>query len=47
MSIIIHPIFDDGEDNPLIWLGKIAVAVTVGAVLSHFGVLRLSDNIKF
>ena len=47
MSNFIQPIFDDDEDNPLVWLGKIAVAITVGAVLSHFGIPRLQDNIKF
>ena len=45
MSNFIQPIFDDDEDNPLVWLGKIAVAITVGAVMkksrakSHFFVV--------
>ena len=45
MSNFVPP-FDD-DDNPLSWLGKIVLAVTVGAVLSQLGVPRLPDNIRF
>ena len=45
MSNFIQPI-TDGNDNLLIMLGRVAVAVTVGAVLSHFGIPHWPGNIK-
>ena len=45
MTSFIHPFVDD--DRPLIWLAKVAVAVVAGIVLSHFGIPRLPDNLRF
>ena len=43
----IRSIFDEDEDNPFLWLGKVAVAVTVGVVFSRLGIPRLPNNVKF
>ena len=39
----IPPIADDSE-NPLIWLGKLALIIAASAVLAHFGMRSLPDN---
>jgi len=41
----IPPIADDSE-NPLIWIGKLALIIAASAVLAHFGMRSLPDNIK-
>ena len=42
----IPPIADDSE-NPLIWIGKLALIIAASAVLAHFGVPRLPNEFKF
>ena len=41
----IPPIADD-SDNPLIWIGKLALIIAASAVLAHFGMKSLPDHIK-
>ena len=43
MSNFIEPIDDD---NPLVWLGKLALIIAASAVLAHFGMKSLPDNFK-